>query len=115
VVDGAPTAINVPAGTTLDNLVTAVQPQLPAGLEAIIEQRRHCHHSEDGQWPSESSASPRWMPWRRRAFGFANTQDAIPFYDFVSSRSWKALIDAYLPDGFLDQLRCRDQVGPGSR
>ncbi|MCP9780196.1 MULTISPECIES: DUF4347 domain-containing protein [Cyanobium] len=99
VVDGVASGlITVYAGTSLAGLVAAVQAQLPAGLEASLDNGRLAIRTTgDG---IESLKFSNVNAVAQAAFGFADSQSALPFYDFVTFQDLEALINPYLPAGF---------------
>lgn len=99
VVDGVTSGlITVNAGTLLSGLVAAVQPQLPAGLEAIIDNGRLAIRATGDTIQTLKFSNVN--SFAQAALGLADTQSAIPFYDFVTFQQLQALIDAYLPGPF---------------
>jgi hypothetical protein len=90
--------ISVPGGTTLANLASNVQGQLPAGLHAAVEDGRLTIRATDDAIKSVTFSGVNAVA--QAVFGFANTQPAIPFFNFVNFQELQTLIDNYLPGPF---------------
>ncbi len=96
VIDGVTKVINVAGGTTLANLAATVQGQLPAGLEAVIEGGRLAIRATNDAIQSLKFAGVD--PAAQAAFGFANTQSAIPSTTSSRSRTCRPASTNICPD-----------------
>ena len=95
IVDGVTHAVTVPASTALNDLVSAINDDLPSGVTAELDDDgRLAIAAVDSAIETLTFANVNQVA--TDALGFQNEQTGIPLFDFVTWQDFETIVDDFL-------------------